>query len=67
MGCAVVRDPLDGKVVFLGWGKLEVCHERDSAGELFFMSRSINTGEVIAELLAGMATILSIVLTALCV
>lgn len=60
-GCAIVRSPLPPyPVVFIGWGKLEISHEKDHAKEVFILRREINTAEVLGEIVAAGGTIVSI-------
>jgi hypothetical protein len=44
----------------MGWGAVEVTHERDTAGELFILKREINTAEVLGEIVAAGGTIVSL-------
>lgn len=65
-GCAVVRSPLPPyPVIFIGWGKLDITHSKDASGELFSMTRDINTAEVLGEIIAAGGTIVSIL--AMCI
>lgn len=50
--CAVVRDPIDKQVVFIGWGTVEIDHTVD--GQEYHFKRTISTGEALAEM-AGFA------------
>lgn len=60
-GCAVVRSPLPPyPIVFIGWGKLEISHEKDASREVFILRREINTAEVLGEMVAAGGTIVSI-------
>ncbi len=61
-GCAVVKSPLPPyPIVFIGWGKLEISHEKKADGvEVFILRREINTSEVLGEIVAAGGTIVSI-------
>ncbi len=55
LSCAIVRDPISDRLVFAGWGVIELEHEAD--GESYYFKRSINMKETIIEV-TGLAVAL---------